>query len=84
MCVFKPKIPKAKPIAPPPTPNPPPEPPDPPPAPKPLEEEGKEARVSYGSKVRAGTNQRSTGTESLKIPLNTGQAPPSSGGLTIS
>ncbi len=83
MCLFKPSVPKIPTPDPMPVPKPLPDPPKPPPEPTILKEE--EPRVDYGSgsSRKAAANQQAVGTESLKIPLNQGQASnASSGGLT--
>ena len=72
MCIFKPKIPKVPTPQPPPVPAKLPDPPGPKPEDKPLKTEEDQTKVSYGTTVRKDSNQRATGTQSLRIPLNTG------------
>ena len=86
MCInLAPKPPKPKPVVPPPAVKPQPKPPKKPVDAKPLKKELEISKVEYGSEGKnAGAAAQRTGTESLKIPLNTGtESTSSTGGLNV-
>ena len=86
MCInLAPKPPKPKPVVPPPAVKPQPKPPKKPVEAKPLKKELEIAKVEYGSAgKKAGAAATRTGTESLRIPLNTGgESAAGTGGLNV-
>ena len=86
MCIdLAPKPPKPKPVTPPPLVKPNPKPPSKPVEAKAIKKEADVAKVEYGSQgKKAGAAAQRTGTESLKISLNTGtDSTSSTGGLNV-
>ena len=87
MCInFAPKPPKITPPTPPPLVKPQPTPPKKPPEAKPIKKEADVAKVEYGTqgKKKAGVAAVRTGTDSLRIPLNTGgESAAGTGGLNV-
>lgn len=86
MCInLAPKPPKIKPATPPPLVKAPPTPPKKVPDAKPIKKEADVAKVEYGTAgKKAGAAAARTGTDSLRIPLNTGgDTAAGTGGLNV-